>query len=98
VSTTSGPLLAEWPALVDPTTPKGRIRAVLIGHLGSGCHACGTGHGVFIDHRHDHSQLVRGLLCRYCNKRSTAARMAGCRWATYLDHPPAAFLGLRYPH
>lgn len=95
---TSGPLLMEWPLFVDPTTTKGRIRAALVGHLGSACHACGVDHGVFIDHCHDDTRLVRGLLCRFCNTHVDGCpHLAGCRWATYLDHPPAESLGLRYP-
>jgi hypothetical protein len=41
---------------------------------------------------------VRGLLCRRCNAHIDGClHTVGCRWATYLDHPPAAHLRLRYP-
>jgi len=95
--TTSGALLSHWPPFTDATTAKGRIRARLIEVLGPACHACGGGRGVFIDHHHS-SRLVRGLLCRHCNTHiDSCVHLGGCRWAIYLDHPPAGHLQLRYP-
>lgn len=86
-----------WPAQHNPNTRDGRMRALLAHELGADCHACGFAPGVGIDHDH-FTGAVRGLLCRWCNNRiESCPHLSGCRWADYLNHPPAAEPNLTYP-
>lgn len=90
--------LLDWPTFIDQATTLGRVRAVLVETLGSVCHACGRHFATCVDHDHE-TGMVRGLLCRHCNTRiDDCCHPRGCPWADYLNNPPAAALGLRYPH
>lgn len=85
-----------WPTYADPTTAKGRQRIQLTKALGPMCAGCGDAWGVYIDHDH-FSGYVRGLLCRICNNKiDYCPHLSGCRWADYLDNPPAAPLQMLY--
>ncbi|WP_083914199.1 endonuclease domain-containing protein [Nocardia concava] len=89
-----------WPAHHNPKTADGRMRALLARELGPDCHACGYAPGHGIDHDH-FTGAVRGLLCRLCNNSTmgveSCPHLSGCRWADYLNDPPAARLKLTYP-
>lgn len=91
------PLLAEyWPRPVN-TTAIGRIRARLIDVLGHGCSCCRGALACAVDHD-PFSGLVRGYLCRDCNARVDRCRhLAECRFAEYLNEPPALPMALLYP-
>jgi hypothetical protein len=81
-----------WPAHVNPTTPRGRLRARLVAEFGSLCQACRRTPAFAIDHDH-FTGCVRGLLCRNCNNLvDQCVHVSGCLWADYLNHPPAAHL------
>ncbi|MGW4641628.1 endonuclease domain-containing protein [Sphaerisporangium sp. NPDC004334] len=85
----------DWPpyhgALLAP------IVDALTTALGATCQACRAALGVFVDHD-PATMLVRGLVCRHCNTHlEECPHLTGCRWGDYLNNPPAAPLGLRYP-
>jgi hypothetical protein len=87
-----------WPAAVNPSTPRGRLRALLIAEFGSLCQACRVAPSGVIDHDH-FTGLIRGLLCHYCNGRiDRCVHISGCPWADYLNAPPAACLQLTMPN
>ncbi|MEU5942873.1 endonuclease domain-containing protein [Micromonospora sp. NPDC047548] len=89
---------ADWPGYQGPDTPLGRVRAALVAAAGPWCHACDCRVGTSIDHDHLTNQ-VRGLLCLPCNNQiEHCMHAAGCRFADYLNDPPARQLGLAYPH
>jgi hypothetical protein len=76
-----------------------RIFEVLQAEFGSACAACDVLPGALIDHEHL-SGVVRGLLCKVCNPLVDVcmhAESEECRYAKYLNRPPAVGLGLRYP-
>jgi hypothetical protein len=54
----------QWPRFHGGK--KGKLVIVLVGALGSECHACGDVTGSFIDHDH-FTGYVCGLLCKGCN-------------------------------
>lgn len=71
----------------------------LLNALGGACSSCGVSVGRVIDHDH-FTGAVRGLLCLVCNNRVDQCihpRSGDCRYARYLNDPPALQLGLRYP-
>ncbi|MEV7971008.1 endonuclease domain-containing protein [Sphaerisporangium sp. NPDC088356] len=85
----------DWPpyrgAVLAP------IVNALTASLGATCQACCGALGVFVDHDAV-TMLVRGLVCRHCNTHlEECPHASGCRWGDYLNDPPAAPLGLRYP-
>jgi hypothetical protein len=87
---------SEWPPFINEALAVGRLRRRLIDHGGPMCHACGLRTGVTIDHDH-FTGLVRGLLCAHCNTRvDYCTHLTNCRWAAYLNEPPALALGLRH--
>ncbi|OIV36973.1 hypothetical protein BIV57_13345 [Mangrovactinospora gilvigrisea] len=87
----------QWPP-PPSTTKAGRLRARLTSEFGPMCGACGSRLGTEVDHDH-FAGAVRGLLCHRCNSGiDTCPHPTGCRWAEYLNHPPAAPLCLRYSH
>ncbi|PPK63332.1 recombination endonuclease VII [Actinokineospora auranticolor] len=64
---------------------------------GSACHACGRDFGTVVDHDH-FTGAVRGLLCTHCNNNiDKCPHLSACRWADYLNSPPAEHLGIRHP-
>ncbi|WP_035304329.1 endonuclease domain-containing protein [Actinokineospora inagensis] len=64
---------------------------------GSACHACGRDFGTVVDHDH-FTGAVRGLLCTHCNNNiDKCPHLSVCRWADYLNSPPAEHLGIRHP-
>ncbi|WP_366526279.1 endonuclease domain-containing protein [Mycobacterium sp.] len=70
----------------------------LVAAFGSSCASCGVPGGHVIDHDHL-TGAVRGLLCRVCNAnvdRCVHVSSEECRYARYLNDPPAATLGLKY--
>lgn len=87
----------HWPTPIDPATPKGRLRRLLVETLGPACGGCHDAWGTYIDHDH-FTGLIRGLLCRICNTHiDICPHLAGCPYADYLGNPPAAGLSLLYP-
>lgn len=99
------PSRIEWPPYADPTTREGRQRARLIAELGAMCHGCGCRLAAVTDHNHFKSTgdddplggLIRGLLCHHCNSHiDSCLHVSGCRWADYLNNPPAAHLRMYY--
>lgn len=87
-----------WPTFLSAKNdPVSRARRVLTDQYGSACMICGA-YAVFIDHNHE-TELVRGHLCRWCNSRiDFCVHLKGCRYAEYLNNPPAAHLELPYPN
>lgn len=76
-----------------------RLYETLTGEFGPMCQSCGQRYGHLVDHDH-FSGVVRGLLCRVCNTwvdSCVHADSAVCRYAHYLNSPPAERLRLRYP-
>jgi len=76
-----------------------RLYDILVDEFGPTCASCGQRYGHVVDHDH-FSGLVRGLLCRVCNAwvdTCVHADSAECRYACYLNAPPAERLQLRYP-
>ncbi|WP_179730152.1 endonuclease domain-containing protein [Nocardioides kongjuensis] len=72
-------------------------RRLLVDALGPTCHCCGERYPYAIDHDHE-TGIVRGYLCRDCNARiERCVHLSGCRFAEYLNSPPAEPLGLRHP-
>ncbi|MFF5265446.1 endonuclease domain-containing protein [Actinomadura viridis] len=89
--------LGHWPRYLGEGAPMRRLITTLMDALGPECHACGHNLGIYIDHDH-FSGYVRGLVCPHCNaKLDTCPHPSRCRWADYLNAPPAAPLRLRYP-
>jgi len=75
-----------------------QLRRRLVDALGPTCQACGTRPGEVVDHDHL-TWLVRGLVCAFCNGGvDRCPHVDGCRWADYLNRPPALTLGIRYPN
>lgn len=78
-------------------TPEGYAR--LLAYQGGVCAGCGAKRSYRLNVDHDHKTgLVRGLLCRRCNKvlrdvRDSVGILIALRW--YLDYPPAPGLGIR---
>jgi hypothetical protein len=84
-----------WASLIDPATTEGRQRMQLSRIFGHACVLCGSA-PVVVDHCH-FSGMVRGLLCSDCNVRvDSCAHVRGCRFADYLNAPPAERLTLVY--
>jgi hypothetical protein len=83
-----------WPGYQGGDTPLGRLRARLVRLFGPLCSTCREQWGT-----HDHfTGRVRGLLCAGCNAHvDRCPHGSGCAFGDYLDRPPAAPLGLRYP-
>ncbi|MEU8001534.1 endonuclease domain-containing protein [Catellatospora sp. NPDC049111] len=85
-----------WPAHLGDT-PMGQMRARLVDAFRTQCQGCGTQFGTVVDHDH-FTGYVRGLLCLHCNSHIDGCmHPAGCRWAEYLNNPPAAQWRVYYP-
>ncbi|MGW4412999.1 endonuclease domain-containing protein [Nonomuraea sp. NPDC004702] len=85
----------DWPPYRGSVL--GSIVHVLAEAFGPSCQMCGSGLGLYVDHDKQ-TQLVRGLACHHCNTWvDTCPHPSGCRWAEYLNNPPAVPLGLLYP-
>ncbi|MGL6235590.1 MAG: endonuclease domain-containing protein [Segniliparus sp.] len=77
-------------------SPGRRARDELVAELGELCHCCWTNHAVVLDHDHI-SNLVRGVLCHRCNTAvDRCLHAGGCRFADYLNNPPALKFHMRY--
>lgn len=91
-----------WPVSPAEARTRGRdgrreVRRRLIDRFGTTCAACGHRAGDYIDHDH-FTNVVRGLVCQYCNTwLDQCPHLSGCRWADYLNDPPAAGMKLQYP-
>jgi hypothetical protein len=86
----------DWPPLRTTRNGLGRVRAALIEMFGDRCQTCGR-RGEIVDHDH-FTGLVRGWLCKVCNHLvDDCPYAAGCRFADYLNDPPATQLRLRHP-
>lgn len=71
----------------------------LVNALGDACSCCGVCAGRVVDHNH-FTGAVRGLLCLVCNNRVDQCIhpcSSDCRYARYLNDPPAKELELKYP-
>lgn len=85
------------PGFRNPASGVGRIRVALADKLGSECHCCYRCPSQYVDHDHL-AGTVRGLLCADCNGQvDQCTHLSGCMYADYLNAPPAAPFGLRYP-
>ena len=88
---------SPWPGYQGGDNPLGRLRARLVRRFGPLCSTCGEQWGTYVDHDH-FTGVVRGLLCTGCNSHiDRCPHASGCAFADYLNQPPAARLGLRYP-
>ena len=87
-----------WPGW-EGRSRLGRIRALLAERFGRMCQTCGANHATCIDHDHL-TGIVRGLLCGGCNSWIDCGclHVDDCWWASYLNEPPALFLGIRHPN
>jgi hypothetical protein len=86
-----------WPLYRDSATALGRVRIALLDTFGIGCTCCHRSLGREVDHDH-FTGAVRGLLCQTCNSHVDRCPHTGqCRYADYLNNPPATQLGLVYP-
>ncbi|MBF6328476.1 hypothetical protein IU452_08080 [Nocardia transvalensis] len=86
-----------WPEHKDPSGPIGQLFRQLSNEFGRTCHACRYAPAMVVDHDHQ-TGFVRGLLCRRCNNGvDSCLHVSGCRWADYLNKPPAERLQLVYP-
>jgi hypothetical protein len=88
--------LTRWPPVLEGTGARARLRRLVVEALGSRCATC-PDWGRLVDHDHL-TGLVRGYLCGSCNTLvDTCRHVAGCRFADYLNDPPAQPLALSYP-
>jgi hypothetical protein len=86
----------HWPPHVDLTTIAGRQRHQLLTTYGPACHACGRRVATQTDHDH-FTGVIRGMLCNFCNTMiDRCLHLTGCRWADYLNNPPATPLQMIY--
>jgi Recombination endonuclease VII len=86
----------RWPPALDGTSARARLRRLVVEALGPRCATC-PDWGRLVDHDHL-TGLVRGYLCGSCNTLvDTCRHPAGCRFANYLNDPPALPLALSYP-
>ncbi|WP_330457692.1 endonuclease VII domain-containing protein [Streptomyces sp. NBC_00820] len=86
-----------WPPPPARTREVRRLRTALVEALGADCHLCHALPGAMVDHDYA-TGLVRGLLCRFCNRVvEECPHVDGCPKADYMDSPPAAHLELPYP-
>lgn len=92
-----------WDAPIQPPSvryPARRERFYrLVNALGDECSCCGVCAGRVVDHDH-FTGAVRGLLCLVCNNRVDQCIhpcSSDCRYARYLNNPPAKELELKYP-
>lgn len=86
-----------WPEWIGEGKPYQRSRWKFVEILGRGCAVCG-GSGVgFMDHD-PFTGWVRGMLYGDCNTRiDKCPHLNGCRFADYLNDPPAWKLKADYP-
>jgi hypothetical protein len=92
------------PVLAEPTPEA--VRVALTGMQGGVCATClrspealaarGRSHRLEIDHDHGYGELVRGLLCRGCNKTESGHRYDAPHaplFNAYRARPPASGSG-----
>ncbi|MBR8741468.1 endonuclease domain-containing protein [Nocardiopsis sp. MG754419] len=90
--------LLGWPEWVDLASPRSRLRWQVAEQVGFGCSVCGGVGLGFMDHD-PFTGFIRGMLCLSCNNEvDLCPHASGCRWAEYLNRPPAESLELVYPH
>lgn len=88
---------SSWPEWLDLRKPRARARWWFVERLGLGCAVCGGVGVANIDHD-PFTGLVRGMLCDTCNNEiDLCPHASGCRWADYLNDPPAGYLQAEYP-
>lgn len=86
-----------WPSGTLVHSDLGLLRSNLIDAFGVGCATCRNPWAAIVDHDHQ-TGLVRGYLCRDCNRVIDGCpHLAGCRFADYLQQPPAARLSITHP-
>jgi hypothetical protein len=87
----------SWPAWMGGNKPYTRIRWSIAQKLGTGCGVCG-GAGVGVMDHDPFTGWLRGMLCDNCNNLiDTCPHITGCRFADYLNNPPAWHLRTAYP-
>lgn len=86
-----------WPLWMGDEAPYTRARWWFVERLGRGCAVCG-GAGVGVMDHDPFTGWVRGMLCEDCNNHiDTCPHVSGCRYADYLNDPPASHLKAEYP-